>query len=159
MRKKIGRPSKFSPAVVRTLCQAVADGVPICHAAVLCGVSLEWVCRHRRSNSEFDRQIRESISGAIQSRLAVVRAAMESNDLNIALRSATWWLTHTPGAAEHFSESRRVELTGADGLSLDGRAMILIWPHQQLQNQTRNENKEIPDAPDRRLAEAPRGAD
>jgi hypothetical protein len=144
MSKRVGRPSKFSPAVVKVICNAVADGVPMIHAATIAGVSFEWVCQHRRRSPEFDRQIRESTSAGIQSRLAVVKRAMESADDSIALRAATWWLTHTPGSAEFFSESRRVELTGDGDLFSGAQIAVLVWPHQQKQNEILDAEKDHP---------------
>jgi hypothetical protein len=126
MSKKLGRPTKYHPAIVKVICDAVSDGVPISHAAVIAGVSVEWVSQYRRHYPDFDRKIREAISAAIQSRLAIVKRAAESADESIALRAATWWLTHTPGAAEHFSESRRVELTGANGLPLSAGVTLYL---------------------------------
>ncbi|MGD0253022.1 MAG: hypothetical protein ABSC01_10045 [Verrucomicrobiota bacterium] len=38
--------------------------------------------------------------------------------------------THVPGAAEHFSESRRVELTGADGSPL-AAGVTLYLPQKE----------------------------
>ncbi len=153
MSKKTGRKSKFNHEVVKTICDAISDGVPITHAATIAGVSFEWVCQHRRRSPEFDRQIREATSAAIQSRLAVVKRAMESADDSIALRAATWWLSHAPGAAEHFSESRRVELTGDGDLFAGAQIAVLVWPHQQ------NQNEKILDAEKNRPAIAAPDAD
>jgi hypothetical protein len=124
--KRTGRPSKYCVTVVRTITEAISDGVPITHAATIAGVSLEWVCQKRRQHPDFDRKIREAVSAAIQSRLAIVKRATESADESIALRAACWWLTHTPGAAEHFSESRRVQLTGADGAPLTAGIQLFL---------------------------------
>jgi hypothetical protein len=110
MSKRTGRPSKYCTAVVQTITDAISDGVPMIHACAVAGVSVEWVSQHRKRYPEFEKKIREAISMAIQSRLAIVKRASESADENTALRAATWWLTHTPGSAEYFSESRRIQV-------------------------------------------------
>lgn len=139
--KRTGRPSKYCSAVVRTITDAIFDGVPMLHACAVAGVSVEWVSQHRKRHPEFEKKIREAISMAIQSRLAIVKRASESADENTALRAATWWLTHTPGSAEFFSESRRVELTGDGDLFAGAQVAVLVWPHQN-----QNPQNEILDA-------------
>jgi hypothetical protein len=130
---KLGRPSKFSPAIAKVICDAITDGCPITHVATIAGVSFQWLCDQRKKHPEFDQQIREAFSHAIQARLAIVKKTMESKDESVALRAATWWLTHTPGAAQHFSESRRVELTG-DGITT---SVVVVLPSKDAESGAR----------------------
>jgi hypothetical protein len=123
----MGARSKYTPELVKIVLDAIADGVPITHVATLAGISFPCLCDYRRRYPDFDLKVREAFSAAVQSRLLIVKKAMESADLNLSLRAATWWLTHVPGAAESFSESRRVELTGADG-SLIAAGVIVYLP-------------------------------
>jgi hypothetical protein len=134
-KRKVGRPSMFSSARTRrVILKAVARGVPLVHAARLAGTCYRSLANYRNSHVEFERELQQSLSLAIQSRLAIVERAMKSKDENIALRAATWWLTHTPGAAEYFSESRRLEVTGKDGEPLTARLLVLTWPHNAKEN-------------------------
>jgi len=150
-KRRTGAPTKYSPEIAKVISEAIADGVPIKHTATLAGISFQSLCEFRRRYPEFDQQIREAFSAAIRTRLAIVKRAMESKDEAIALRAATWWLTHAPGAAEHFSESRRVELTG-DGSAASvvvflpvkneegGTRMVAVTTQKALTNETRNGN-------------------
>jgi hypothetical protein len=115
---KLGAPVKFNDTIAKAVRDAVEDGIPLTHAARIAGISFQSLCEYRRIYPEFDEQVKSAVSRGIQSRLDIVKKAMQSKDENLALRAATWWLTHAPSAAEHFSESRRVELTGADGSPL-----------------------------------------
>jgi hypothetical protein len=115
LRNKGGAPTKYCERVAQTIVAAVEDGCPITHAATLASVSYSSVCEYRRLYPDFDERVKQAIALGIKSRLDVVKKAMQSKDENVSLRAATWWLTHVPGAAEHFSETRRLEISG-DGL-------------------------------------------
>jgi len=120
-----GRPTKWCPQVAQAIVSAVEDGCPVTHAARAAGICFQSLCEYRRLYPEFDQQLKEAISRGIQSRIGIVKKAMSSPDLNIALRAATWALTHCPESAPFFAESRRVEIDG----ELDGRLLVLVWPH------------------------------
>jgi hypothetical protein len=125
-----GRPSKFTKEFSEKFLSFVRDGMPLTHAASACGVCYRSLTTYRNEHPEFSEAITEALSHGIQVRLDIVKKCTESSDQNVALRAATWWLTHVPGSAEHFSESRKVEVTG----ELDGRVLTIVWPHTQKQN-------------------------
>ncbi|MGB7749301.1 MAG: hypothetical protein WBN75_18665 [Verrucomicrobiia bacterium] len=126
LRNKGGAPTKYCERVAQTIVAAVEDGCPITHAATIAGVSYSAVCGYRKQFPDFDERVKQAIALGIKSRLDVVKAAMKSKDENVSLRAATWWLTHVPGAAEHFSESRRLEISGPDGEPLAGTVAIFL---------------------------------
>jgi len=113
--RRRGAPTKYSEEVAEAIVAAVSDGIPALHAAQIAGISFQTLCEYRRVHPEFDQQVKEAISRGIRARLEIVKKAMQSKDENVALRAACWWLSHCPGAAEHFSETRRLEISG-DGL-------------------------------------------
>jgi hypothetical protein len=125
-RNKGGAPTKYSEHVAQTIVAAVEDGCPITHAATIAGVSYSAVCSYRKQFPDFDERVKQAIALGIKSRLDVVKKAMQSKDENVSLRAATWWLTHVPGAAEHFSESRRLEISGPDGQPLTGAVAVYL---------------------------------
>ena len=112
--------------MAQTIIAAVEDGCPLCHAATSAGVSVQSISNWRESDPDFSEQIKQAVSRGIKARLDIVKRATQSKDEGVALRAATWWLTHVPGAAEHFSESRRIEVTGADGQPLAAAVMLYL---------------------------------
>ena len=154
-RRRPGQPSKRTPRTARLICKLVSDGLPIGKAASVAGLSNSWLCQWRNEDPAFEAQIQQAIAKGIQRRLAVVMSSMESQDESIALRSATWWLTHTPESAKYFSEASRLELSGVDGGPLAQIAIVLQWPHQQPLNQSLNQHHDT----DHHIADAAPGAD
>lgn len=124
-KRKTGRPSKFNRTLVRRVLRCLEKGMPLSLAASAGGVIPGTIGVYRRENPDFDEQCKAAISRGVEARLDVVVKAMESADENVRLRAATWLLSHVPGSAEHFSESRRIELSG----ELDGKIAVLVWPH------------------------------
>jgi hypothetical protein len=131
-RGRIGRPCKYNAALARKVCRMVEQGVPITHIVAAVGISFESLCDYRRKHPEFDRQIKEATSRGIAKRLDTIQRAMESQDERLAFQASVWYLTHVPGAAEHFSESRRIEVSGPDGSPLVG-AIAVYLPRKEIE--------------------------
>ncbi|MCW5553056.1 MAG: hypothetical protein KIS67_12965 [Verrucomicrobiae bacterium] len=145
---KRGCRTKFNARLAKQLCDAIADGLPITHTCRLAGIAFETYRSYRRAHPEFDMAIESAIARGIEQRLSVVKRAMSSADEAIALRAATWWLTHVSGAREHFSETARVEVSG-----MNQQVAVLVWPHQQ------HHENEILDATEDHPARIASGAD
>jgi hypothetical protein len=98
------------------------------HAANGAGVSYQSLLNYRRDHPDFEEAIARATAKGIEARLKVVHDALSSPDEAIRLRAACWYLEHT--APEHFARNR-VEVTGKDGAPLEGRMLVLTWPHTQ----------------------------
>jgi len=142
-RGRNGRPSKFTPELVRRVIRCVRGGMPLTLAANASGICYLSLTEYRKRYPQFDIAMNEAIAAGIKKRLDVVLKATRSQDEAVRLRAACWWLTHVPPAAQHFSESSRLEVTGN---GLHNQIAVLLWPHQQA-------NEEIPDATDHHPAE------
>jgi hypothetical protein len=99
-RRAIGRPTKYTPATTKTICDAVADGTPLKYAAALGGISHETLCQWQRRYPEFSDAIQNAIGKGIQARLKLINHAAENGDV----RAAQWWLEHV--VPEHFAKTR-----------------------------------------------------
>jgi hypothetical protein len=125
MRGKAGRPTKFTKLAQARILRAVERGMPFVHAARAAGMTAQTLFTHRSNNQAFADALAVAQAKGIERQLKIVQHATESSDESVRLRAATWWLTHAPGAAEHFSESRRVEFSG-----LPAGIIVIQWPHQ-----------------------------
>lgn len=102
-----GRPTKYTPEAVNTICGAVADGTPFRYAAALGGISHETFCQWQRRYPEFADAIQEALAKGIQKRLKLIETASEEGDV----KAAQWWLEHV--LPEHFAKTRiQLEHTG-----------------------------------------------
>lgn len=120
--KRTGRPSKFSPELCRRILRLIAKGVPALHACRACSISFQTFRNYQQAHPGFAEKCRNALSDGIRRRVEIIEKCCRSKDESVALRAATWWLSHTPGSAEHFSESRKLELSG----ELNGKAAIQI---------------------------------
>jgi hypothetical protein len=131
-KRKSGAPLKVTPPVEMEYLNLLSKGVPAVHAAQACNVTYQTILNHQRRDQVFEEKVHAAISRGIKERVEIIVSACSSQDESVRLRAATWWLSHVPGAAEHFSESRKVEVTG----ELDGRVLTIIWPHQKQNSET-----------------------
>ena len=99
-RPRPGRPTKYEPSVVRTICEAVADGMPFRLAADLGGISPDTFYTWKKEYPEFSDTIQEARAKGVQARLKIITAAAEKGDV----KAAQWWLEHT--LPEHFARNR-----------------------------------------------------
>jgi len=143
---------KFTQELRAKFVELVARGVPISHAVNAVGVSYQTVQNHRHGDPGFEAEIARAVAKAMDRRLLVIENALESADVNVRLRAATWHLEHVH--AGHFSKSR-LEITGADGGPLDARVAVLIWPHMQAANPKPHELTDANDADDHPAETAP----
>jgi hypothetical protein len=151
-RKKTGRPTVRTQRRARIICNALARGLPACHACACAGISFMTFSTWRTHDDKFRQRIEAAIAKGIDRRLKKIEKASADD-----WRASAWLLEHCPGAAEHFSKSR-VEVTGPDGESLPGaQVAVLVWPHMQTSPTTQNEK--FPDAEENRPALATPGAD
>jgi hypothetical protein len=124
--KRGGRKTKFNQSLIRRVLRCLERGMPLGLTASAAGVQPGTLGVYRRQHPDFEQNVQQAIAKGIQARLDVVIKAMKSSDENVRLRAATWWLSHAPAAAQHFSESRKIELSG----EVDGRVAVLVWPHR-----------------------------
>jgi hypothetical protein len=123
MSKRVGRPTKFTPATVSKILRSVARGMPLVHAASTGGITFQTLTAYRSDHPDFADALAEAVAKGIEARLKVVERAMDSPDEAIHLRAACWYLEHT--APEHFAKNR-IELTGADGQPLTGAVTVYL---------------------------------
>ena len=110
-----GRKSKFNKATVEKICGGLSIGLPQHFAASLGGVTATTFHAWRNRYASFRKAVEEAIAKGMAYRLGVIQNALASNDENVRLRAATWWLEHC--MPEHFAKNR-IEVTGADGSPL-----------------------------------------
>jgi hypothetical protein len=150
-RKRIGRPTVKTQRRARIICNALARGLPACHACACAGISFMTFTTWRSNDDKFRQRIDAAIAKGIDRRLKKIEKASNVGDWH----ASAWLLSHCPGSAEFFSESRRVELTGDGDLFAGAQVAVLVWPHQQNQNH----QNEILDTEENRPALAAPGAD
>jgi hypothetical protein len=107
-----GRPTKYSPAVVRVICGAVADGTPFRFAAALGGISVGTFYEWQKQIPEFSAAIQRALASGVHERLKLVKAAARKGDV----RAAQWWLEHV--LPEDFARNR-IEHAGQVGVSVE----------------------------------------
>jgi hypothetical protein len=111
-RQRDGRPTKYSPAIVRVICDAVADGTPFRFAAALGGISAGTFYDWQKRFPEFSDAIQRALAKGVRERLKVVKVAAKKGDV----RAAQWWLEHV--LPEDFARTR-VEHAGQVGVSVE----------------------------------------
>lgn len=120
--KRRGRPYKFGAATRKRLVAVIAKGVPLSHAAPLCGVSRSRFFEYRASHPKFEAAVQRAVARAIEKNLDLIITAAKSGDVS----SAKWFLERCH--AEHFSRNR-LELSGPDGQPL-AAAVALYLPQK-----------------------------
>lgn len=106
MKKRPGRPSKFTPATVRKILRSVARGMPLVHSANAAGMSFQTLCTHRGKHPEFDDALAQAAARGLESRLKKIEEAAKTD-----WRAAAWYAEHV--FPEHFSRTRiQVEAIG-----------------------------------------------
>lgn len=97
--KPVGRPTKYTPARVRKITRAIADGMPSKFAAAEAGISVDTFCTWKNLYPEFSEAVQRAEARGIHSRLrAILRSAKRGH------KAAAWWLEHVH--PEHFAKSR-----------------------------------------------------
>ncbi len=95
-----GRPSKYTPTTVQTICNAIVDGLPFKYAAMLGGISSDTFCDWQRRFPEFSESIQTASAHGILERLKIIKTAAIKGDV----KAAQWWLEHV--FPEHFARNR-----------------------------------------------------
>lgn len=119
MSKKTGRPTVRTLGRARTICSALARGLPYIHACAVARISFETFSRWRGSDEQFRAQIDEAIAKGVDRRLRKIEDASAAGDW----RASAWLLEHCQ--PEHFARNR-LEVTGAGGTPLMGAVAIYL---------------------------------
>lgn len=106
-----GRPTKYTPRVVKTILRCVRRGLPLMLAAQAAGVSYATLLYWRNNNSKFAEALERAVARGADARLRGIEAAAKAGDW----RAQAWLLEHT--LPQHFAKSR-LEVTGAGGAPL-----------------------------------------
>jgi len=124
-----GAPTKLlNPRLRRAVLKSIALGMPLGLACKANGISDQTLVNFRKAYPDFDEEMEQARTKSTQRDLKVVDRCVQHVDPTLALRAATWRLTHLPGSAEHFSENSRVHVTGD---VVQNNITVLLWPHQQ----------------------------
>ena len=99
MSKRVGRPSKFTPATVSKILRSVARNDPR-HAASTGGISFQTLTAYRSQRPAFADALAQAVAKGIEARLKVVERAMDSpgQKQSVCELPAGIWRTHSPGA-------------------------------------------------------------
>jgi len=122
-RKKIGRPSKFTPVISRRVLRSVERGTPLTHAAHGAGVSYPTFLAYKKSHPKFAEAVLRAVARGMDRRLKIIEEALSSKDESVRLRASCWYLEHVH--PEHFARNR-IEVTGADGSPLAAAVAIYL---------------------------------
>ena len=125
-KRRRGQPTKWTPPLIRRLLRTIGRGVPFNHACRACGVSVSSFCEKRNSDPGLQAKVEGAVSRAVERRLRVIQNAADTGDW----RAAEAWLRLVL-PAEYGRQ--RLELSGVDGGPLAQIAVVLQWPHQQIQ--------------------------
>jgi hypothetical protein len=74
-----GRPSKYSEAIVKRLCEALADGMPIKGACVVAGIGVTTLAGWREKRPDIEERMDEAREVARQKALQAIKAAGEKD--------------------------------------------------------------------------------
>jgi hypothetical protein len=122
--RRRGRPSKYTPANVRRICDAIADGVPLKYAAALGGISHETLCQWQRQFPEFSEAVEKAKARGVHERLKIIRAAAKRGNV----RAAQWWLERV--CPEFFGA--RLVAAEAPGQEVPGRVVVYLPKKERL---------------------------
>ncbi len=95
-----GRPTKYSPATVKLVCEGISKGMPFKYAAARAGISTDTLCTWRNTYPEFSDAIKRAEADAIYVNLERIDQAANKGDT----ASAKWLLEHR--YPEDFARSR-----------------------------------------------------
>lgn len=106
----MARRSKYTPELVRQICEILAEGNPRRTACVLAGVSEETFYTWLRAKPEFSEAIKTAESEAIRRNVGIVQTAAKRH-----WQAAAWWLERK--APDEFGQRSRqtVEVSGPEG--------------------------------------------
>jgi hypothetical protein len=113
-----GRPTKFTPQVLKRILRSARRGLPLSLIARAVGVSVQGLINFRKANERFEQSLQRSIARGADTRLKKIEEAANAKDW----RAAAWLLEHCQ--PEHFAKNR-IEVTGADGGPLAGAVVVL----------------------------------
>lgn len=97
-----GRPTKYNPERVKTICDSLAEGLPRWVASTRAGIDIDTLDRWVHRYAEFAAALKVAEAEAVARNVAIIqRAAITS------WQAAAWWLERR--YSEEFS--RRLEIT------------------------------------------------
>jgi len=108
----MGRPTKLTPEVQKTICDLIANGNTRECAAGCAGVSTECLYNWMRTNSEFSDAIQKADAQAEARMVLVIEKAAVAGTWQAAAR----WLEAR--RAREWQRHERHEITGAEGNAL-----------------------------------------
>jgi transposase len=108
-----GRKSKYTPENVKTIVNAIEQGVPYRHAAAMVGVDEDTLLNWRKRHSDFAESIKAAEGRAVAGRLARIRQAEPDH-----WQAAAWWLERK--YPQEFGKTvQEQQHTGKDGEPLE----------------------------------------
>jgi len=118
-RRSPGRPTKFTPPVVKRILRCLQRGMPMTLTADAVGVSYQALSDYRKRNARFAAALARAIARGADARLRKIEAASAAGDW----RAAAWLLEHCQ--PEHFAKNR-IEVSGPDGAPLAGVVAVYL---------------------------------
>lgn len=116
---KGGRPSKFTPELVKRILKCVERGMPLSLACEAAGIEFCTLQVYRKKHPDFAAHIKAAIAKGVEKRLKKIEDASDAGDW----RAAAWLLEHCQ--PEHFSRNR-IEVSGPDGSPLAAAVAIYL---------------------------------
>lgn len=106
--KKLGQPTKYTPARIRTVIQYIRAGNYVETAALAAGIGVSTLHEWRAKHPDFAEAIQSARAIAEQRNVLLIQnAASES------WQAAAWWLERS--FPQKYGRHDRIEHTGADG--------------------------------------------
>jgi hypothetical protein len=99
---KVGRPSKFSPAVVKRICGMIGRGLNYSQAAEAAAIHRDTLNEWAKRNSEFSDALKRAAAEGIDRRLRRIEQAARSGNW----QADAWWLERV--CREQFARYRYV---------------------------------------------------
>lgn len=107
-----GRKSKYTEETVKTIIDAVLQGVPYRHAAAIAGISEDTFHDWKVKKPEFSEAIKGAEGKAVAGRLARIRQAEPDH-----WQAAAWWLERK--YPQEFGKTvQENQITGKDGAAI-----------------------------------------
>jgi hypothetical protein len=91
----MGRPTLFTPFIVRRILRCARRGMPLSAACAVVGVSYSTLCSWRAKDKFFNDALATAIAKGIDASLKVVEESLRSREPAIRLRAACWFLEKT----------------------------------------------------------------